>query len=102
MVSPLSWVICKALGKKVEISNMSDVNFFCLKGVLTKNFNTVDLVKTFEKIQKHSNPSGHIDDDIMQNYEQKKVKKGKKSNSMGKTSFFLSTMSFNPWAILAT
>jgi hypothetical protein len=32
----------------------------------------------------------------------KKVKKVKNQDFMGKTKFFLSTMSFSPWAILAT
>jgi hypothetical protein len=35
----------------------------------------------------------------MQNHEQKqKVKKVKNQNSMGKTNFFLNTLTFNPWA----
>jgi hypothetical protein len=42
----------------------------------------------------------------MQNHEQKKkmkkVKKVKNQDSMGKTNFFLSTLPFSPWAILAT
>jgi hypothetical protein len=39
----------------------------------------------------------------MQNHEQKeKVKKVKNEDSMGKTNFFFSTMSFIPWAVLAT
>jgi hypothetical protein len=29
-------------------------------------------------------------------------KKVKKKNSMGKTNFFLSTLPFSPWALLAT
>jgi hypothetical protein len=32
----------------------------------------------------------------------KKWKKVKNQDSMGKTNFFLSTLSFSPWAILAT
>jgi hypothetical protein len=38
--------------------------------------------------------------DIMQNHEQRK--KVKKQDFMGKTNFFLSTLPFSPWAILAT
>jgi hypothetical protein len=39
----------------------------------------------------------------MQNDEQKKkVKKMKNQDSMGKTNFFLSTLLFSPWAVLAT
>jgi hypothetical protein len=32
--------------------SMSDVEFFCLKGVLTQNFNTMDFVKKIPKIPK--------------------------------------------------
>jgi hypothetical protein len=39
----------------------------------------------------------------MKNHEQKKkVKKVKSQGSMGKTNFFLSTLSFSPWAISAS
>jgi hypothetical protein len=39
----------------------------------------------------------------MQNHEQKeKVKKVKNQDSMGKTNFFLNTLPFSPWAVLAT
>jgi hypothetical protein len=40
----------------------------------------------------------------MQNHEQKKKseKKVKNQDSMDKTNFFLSTLPFSPWAILAT
>jgi hypothetical protein len=43
----------------------------------------------------------HIEGDIMQNHE-KNQKKLKNQDSMGKTNFFLSTMPFSPWAVLAT
>jgi hypothetical protein len=45
-------------------------SFFGLKGVLIQNFKTMDLVKCFEK-NLHSNHSGHIKDDIMQNMSKK-------------------------------
>jgi hypothetical protein len=35
-------------------------------------------------------------------YKRKKVKKVKIQDSMGKTNFFLRTMSFSPWVALAT
>jgi hypothetical protein len=40
----------------------------------------------------------------MQNHEQTKIKmkKVKNQDSVGKTNFFLSTLPFNPWAVLAT
>jgi hypothetical protein len=48
----------------------------------------------------HLDHSGHIEGDIMHNHEQKN--KMKNQDSMGKTNFFLSTLPFSPWAILAT
>jgi hypothetical protein len=51
----------------------------------------------------HSNHSGHIGGDIVQNQEQKKKwKKVKNQDFMGKTNFFLSTLSCSPWAVSAT
>jgi hypothetical protein len=35
----------------------------------------------------------------MQNREQKKWKKEKNQDSMGKTNFFLCTLPFSPWAV---
>jgi hypothetical protein len=56
---------------------MSELELFLLMGVLTPNFNTMDLVKILEKNKKvsHSDPSGHIEGDLMQNHEQKKSEK---------------------------
>jgi hypothetical protein len=39
---------------------------------------------------------------ISKTISQKKQKKVKNQDSMGKTNFFLSTLSFNPWAVSAT
>jgi hypothetical protein len=52
---------------------MSELNFFLLTGVLTQNFNIVDLVKFLEFFSEtsHLDHSGHIEGDIMQNHEQK-------------------------------
>jgi hypothetical protein len=54
--------------------SMGELELFLLTGVLTPNFNTMDLVKILEKNKKtsHSNHSGHIESDVMQNHEQKK------------------------------
>jgi hypothetical protein len=50
----------------------------------------------------HLDRCSHIEGHIMQNHEQKeKVKKVKNQDSIGKTNFFLSTLPFNPWAVLA-
>jgi hypothetical protein len=60
--------------------SMSELELFLLTGVLTPNFNIVDLVKILEKNKKtsHSNHSGNIEGDVMQNHEgKKKVKKVK-------------------------
>jgi hypothetical protein len=51
--------------------SMSELELFLLVGVLTLNFNTVDLVKILAKKSKtsHSYCSGHIEGDVMQNHE---------------------------------
>jgi hypothetical protein len=53
---------------------MSELELFLLIGVLTPNFNTMDLVKILKRNKKtsHSDRSGHIEGDVMQNHEQKK------------------------------
>jgi hypothetical protein len=84
---------------------MSELELFLLTGVLTPNFNTMDLVKFLKKNQKLHNRDhrGHLEGDNMQNHEQKKkVKKSKNQDFMGKTNYFLRTLPFSPWAVLAT
>jgi hypothetical protein len=58
---------------------MSELELFLLTGVLTPNFNTMDLVKILEKNIKtsHSNRSVYIKGDVMQIHEQKKKVKKK-------------------------
>ena len=60
--------------------SMSELEFFLLTRVLTQNFNTMDLVKFLEKNLKnsHSNHSGDIEGDIMQNHEKKGRKRKEK------------------------
>jgi hypothetical protein len=85
--------------------SMSELEIFLLTGVLTPNFNTMDLVKILEKKSKTSHlvRSSHIEGDVMQNYEQKeKVKKVENQDFMGKTHYFLRTLPFSPWAVSAT
>jgi hypothetical protein len=48
----------------------------------------------------HSDRSDHIEGDVIQNHEQNK--KVKNQDYMGKTNYFLRTMSFSPWAVSAT
>jgi hypothetical protein len=84
---------------------MSELELFLLIGVLTPNFNTIDLVKILEKKSKtsHLDHSGYIEGDFTQNYEEnKKVKKVKNQDFMGKSNYFLRTLSFSPWVVLAT
>jgi hypothetical protein len=47
--------------------SMSELELFLLTGVLTPNFNTMDLVKILEKKSKfsHSDRSGYIEGDLM-------------------------------------
>jgi hypothetical protein len=58
---------------------MSELELFLLTGVFTPNFNTMDLVKFLEKNKKtsHSDRSGHIEGDVMQNHEQKTISEKK-------------------------
>jgi hypothetical protein len=48
---------------------MSKLKFFLLMGILTQNFNTMDLIKFLAKKSKtsHLDHRGHIEGDIMQN-----------------------------------
>jgi hypothetical protein len=57
--------------------SMNELELFFLTGVLTPNFNIVNLVKFLEKKSKTSylDRSGHIEGDIMQNHEQKESEK---------------------------
>jgi hypothetical protein len=74
---------------------MSELELFLLMGVLTPNFNTMDLVKILEKKSKisHSYRSGHNEGDVVQNHVQKK--KVKNQDFMGKTNYFLSSLPFS-------
>jgi hypothetical protein len=84
---------------------MSELELFLLTGVLTLNFNTMDLVKFLEKNQKL-----HIQIVVvtlkvttcrtMSN--KKSEKKVKNQDFMGKTNYFLRTLPFSPWAVSAT
>jgi hypothetical protein len=53
---------------------MSELKFNLLSGILTQNFNIVDLIKFLAKKSEtlYLDRSGHIEGDIMQNYEPKK------------------------------
>jgi hypothetical protein len=83
---------------------MSELEFFMLTGVLTPNFNTMDLVNFFEK-----NKKLHIQIVVVtlkvtscRTMRKKEVKKVKNKDFMGKTNYFLRTLPFSPWAVSAT
>jgi hypothetical protein len=84
---------------------MSELELFLLTGVLTQNFNIVDLVKFLEK-----NKKLHIliiavtlkVTSCRTMNKKKSLKKVKNQDPMGKTNFFLSTWPFSPWAVSAT
>jgi hypothetical protein len=78
---------------------MSELELFLLTGVLTPNFNTVDLVKFLEKKSEtsHLDRSGHIEGDVMQNHEQKKkVKKSEKPRFYGQNKLFFEHPDLQP------
>jgi hypothetical protein len=61
MVFSFFWVFCASLPNQVEhtclkfnlrFASMSELELFLLTGVLTPNFNTMDIVKILEKNQK--------------------------------------------------
>jgi hypothetical protein len=84
---------------------ISELKFFLLMGVLTQNFNTMDLVEFLEKNQKlHIQIIAVTLKVTLCRTMSKKngEKKVKNQDSMGKTNFFLSTLPFSPWTILAT
>jgi hypothetical protein len=83
---------------------MSELELFMLTGVLTPNFNTMDLVNFFEK-----NKKLHIQIVVVtlkvtscRTMRKKEVKKVKNKDFMGKTNYFLRTLPFSPWAVSAT
>jgi hypothetical protein len=78
---------------------MSELELFLLTGVLTPNFNTMDLVKILEKNQKL-----HIQivavtlkvTSCKTMSKKKSEKKVKNQDFMGKTNYFLRTLPFSP------
>jgi hypothetical protein len=86
-------------------ASMSELELFLLIGVLTTNFNTMDLVKILGKNQKL-----HIQIVLVilkvtscrTMSKKKSEKKVKNQDFMGKTNYFLGTLPFTPWAVPAT
>jgi hypothetical protein len=75
---------------------MSELELFFVDGVLTPNFNTMDLVKILEKNSKtsHSDRSGHIEGDIMQIHEQKR--KSEKPKFYEQNKLFFENLALQP------
>jgi hypothetical protein len=85
--------------------SMSELELFLLMGVLTPNFNTMDLVKILEKNKKIHIQIVVVTLKVMScrtMSKKKKVKKVKNQDFMGKTNYFLRTLPFSPWAVSAT
>jgi hypothetical protein len=84
---------------------MSDLELFLLTGVLTPNFNTMDLEKNLEKNKKLHFQIIAVTLKVTscKTMSQKKSeKKVKNQDFMGKTNYFLRTLPFSPWAVSAT
>jgi hypothetical protein len=79
---------------------MSELELFFLMGVLTPNFNTMDLVKILEKNQKLHIQIIAVALKVMscKTMSKKKVKKAKNQDFMGKTNYFFRTLPFSPSA----
>jgi hypothetical protein len=78
--------------------SVSELELFLLMGVLTPNFNTMDLVKILEKNSKtsHSDCSGHIEGDVMHNHEEKKSEKKVKARFYGQNKLFFGNPTLQP------
>jgi hypothetical protein len=83
---------------------MNELELFLLPGVLTPNFNTMDLVKILEK-----NKKLHIQIVAVilkvtscKTMRKIKVKKIGKPRFYGQNNYFLRTLPFTPWAVSAT
>jgi hypothetical protein len=78
---------------------MNELELFLLTGVLTPNFNTVDLVKFLGKKSKtsHLDHSGHIEGDVMQNHEQFYfLEKSEKTRFYGQNKLFFDHPTLQP------
>jgi hypothetical protein len=80
---------------------MSELELFLLTGVLTPNFNTMNLVKILEKNQKLHIQIVEITLKVTSCKTMSK-KKVKNQDFMGKTNYFFRTLPFSPWAVSAT
>jgi hypothetical protein len=81
---------------------MSELELFLLTGVLTSNFNIVDLGNFLEKNQKLRTWIVAVTLKVTSYRTVSKKKEVKNQDFMGKTNYFLRTLPFSPWAISAT
>jgi hypothetical protein len=109
MVFSFFWVFCTSLKLSILASNfnskfvsMSELELFLLTGILTPNFNTMNLVKILEKNQKLHIQIVAVTLKVTSCRTMSKNKKVKNQDSMGKTNYFLRILPFNPWTVSAT
>jgi hypothetical protein len=114
MVFSFFWVFCTSLPNQVEhiwlkfqlhICKYDWARIIFVNGGLDSKFQHYGPCKNSWKKSKtsHLDRSSYIEGYFMQNYEEnKKVKKVKNQDFMGKSNYFLRTLPFSPWAILAT
>ena len=106
-------VFCTSLPNQVEHTWLKSQFHICIYERAQTHFIDKDLdseiqyygpcKKCWKKSKtSHLDFSGHIEGDIMYDYEKKKWKKVKSQDSMDKTNFFLNTLPFNPFSILST
>jgi hypothetical protein len=83
---------------------MNELELFLLMGVLTPNFNTMDLVKILKKNKKLHIQIVAVTLKVMscRTMSKKKVKKVKNQDFMGKTNYFFRILPFSPWAVSTT
>jgi hypothetical protein len=84
---------------------MSELELFLLTGVLTPNFNTIDLVKILEKNQKLHIQIAAVTFKVTScrtMSKKEKWEKLKNQDFIGKTNYFLRTLPYSPWAVSAT
>jgi hypothetical protein len=85
--------------------SMSDLKLFLLRGVLTPNFNTMDLIKILEKNKKLHIQIVAVSLKVTSWWTMNKTKKWKEVKNQdfkGKTKYFLRILPFSPWAVSAT
>jgi hypothetical protein len=114
MVFSFFWAFCKLLPNKVEhtwlksqlhVLIMSELKFFILALVLILNFNIINLINLFERNNKLCILIILVTLKMISwrtMSKERKWKKVKNQDPMGKTNFFLSTLPFSPWGVLAT